>query len=363
MSVFVKGGFSLSYDKKSSFTNIATDYISSRIKRLSRSYGFRYRTFISVDYTSYQFYLSRESLDQVLPRVFAIFMDPEAIKDQELDYLKEGSTQRVLLNINRRSIKYPLISYFASRYSIYNAGRDGFIEDISSISEREFNDFIKCYFSANNIIVSFTGVKEKELPIQDARSYRPCFKNEHFYVNAIDKIGDNSVTDFSYYPSTRSGYIARMGFLSSACKGNSILYDVIAEIISRDDRIRSITESLDVQSNCYNRVGTLDLVFSGDNTNFSAGYFIQEISSLSKRLEEQDLKLAKEQILEDYYKKINDKASFSYLLARTQLLYGDHEKLMDYPKELEKIELKDIKRVLTNLSSSKYVYLFMKMGK
>ncbi len=363
MSIFVKGGFSLSYDKKSSFANIATDYTSSRIKRLSRSYGFRYRTSISVDYTSYQLYLSRASLDQVLPRVFAIFMDPEPIKDQELNYLKQGSTQRALSNINRRSIKYPLISYFASRYSIYNAGRDGFIEDISSISEREFNDFIKCYFSANNIIISFTGVKEKDLPIEDATSYRPCFKNEHFHVSTIDKIGDNSVTDFSYYPSKKYGFIARMGFLSSSCKDNSILYDVVAEIISRDDRIRSITESLDVQNNCYDKTGTLDLVFSGDKTNISSGYLIQEIFGLSKRLEEQEFDLAKKQILEDYYRKINEKDSFSYLLAKTQLLCGDHKKLIDYPKELEKIKLKDIKRVLAKLSSSQYVYLFMKMGK
>ena len=64
------------------------------------------------------------------------------------------------------------------------------------------------YFSANNIIVSFTGVK-KGVALK-TMSYN--LQERTFHVNAIDKLVIICYR-FSSCPSARSGYIARMGFL------------------------------------------------------------------------------------------------------------------------------------------------------
>jgi len=362
MNIFVKGGASLSFDKKSSFAGLAKDYMENRIKRLSRSYGFRYETKISWDYTAYSFYLSPSSLSYAVPKILNTFFDPEPLLVQELDYLKNGATQRALWNINRRQMQYPLISFFASRNSLYNAGFDGFIEDVSSVSAAEFNNFCKCYFSTNNIVISFSGVKEKDIPFNDAKIYRPCFKDENFETERFQQ-GGGPVVDFSYYQAAGTGFIARMGFLSSPCTTKSVLYDVVAEVLARNDKLSPATGSFYPRNNCYLNTGTIDLVFSGTSQDFSPGLVLKELLAYSQTLTEQDLKLAKESLVSDYYRSLSNKKEASYLLGRAEIVCKDHEKFLAYPHDVKKVSLKDVKRILKNLSSARYVYVLMKMGK
>lgn len=362
MNVFVKGGASLSFDKKSSFAGIAMDYMDTRIKRLSRSYGFRYKTKISWDYTSYTFYLSPSTFHYTVPKILSMFFDPEPLNEQELDYLKNGASQRALWNINRRQIKYPLISFLASRQSIYSAGFDGFMEDISSINDAEFNKFAKCYFSTNNTVISFTGIKEKQIPFEDAKIYRPCFKDENFEHQALEQ-GSGPASDFSYYQAPGMGFIVRMGFLSSPCGDKGILYDLVSELLSRDDKLSALAGSFYPRNNCYLNTGTLDLVFSGTDQEFNPGTVLKELGSLSATVSEAELELAKKGLVSSYYRSISSKEEFSYLLAKTEVLCRGYKKLLDYPSEVKKIKLSDVKSVLNGLSSSRYSYVFMKMGK
>ena len=362
MSVFVRGGAGLSFHKKSAFTSMAQDYASVRIKRLSRNYGFRYRTNISWDYVSYVFYLSPGSMKYSVPKIMSVFFNPEPINLEELNYLKNGVEQKSLWEMNRKAMLYPMVSFFTSRQSVYSAGFNGFLEDALSISDIEFNQFASCYFSTNNVVMSFAGVKEKNVPFDDAKIYKPCFKDESFEEQPF-VVSSTPNSDFSYYNAVGTGFVARVGFLSSPCREKSVVYDLITELAKEDDRINSIANSFYTQNNCYSKMGTIEFIFSGASTNFYAGTFIKELSGLTKRLDQASLDKAKENILSSYYSKMYSKEDKSYLLAKAEVTSGNYKELLDYPAILEKIDVTDIKKELKTLVGSTYASVFMKMGK
>ncbi len=362
MSVFVRGGASLSFNKKTAFVNMAQDYLTVRIKRLSRIYGFRYKTNISWDYTSYVFYLAPSSIKYCTPKIMSLFFYPDTLSIEELGYLKNGAEQKNLWTMNRKALLYPMLSFFAPRQSVYSTGFNGFTEDVMSISDSEFNDFAHCYFSVNNVIVSFAGLKEKDVPFEDAKIYKPCFKDERFDKQVFTP-SQTTVTDFSYYKTAEAGFVARLGFLSSSCKTKSILYDVVAELTERDDKINSLADSFYAQNNCYAQTGTIDFIFYGSNDDFYTGPFIKELLALSDKIDQNSLKAAKQALLNNYYSKTASKENLSYLLAKSELTCGDYKYLLDYPSVVKNTELNDVKKALKTLAESKYAYVFMKMGK
>lgn len=362
MSVFVRGGASLSYNNKTSFAAMAQEQSVVSIKRLSRIYGFRYRTNISWDYVSYVFYLQASSVKYSVPKILSLFFVPPFINQDQLNYLKNGVEQKNLWTMNRQTMLYPLLSFFAPRGSVYSPGFNGFLEDALSISTSEINTFSRCFFSANNLVVSFAGIKEKDIPLEDMKTYKPCFKDGSFKKQEfVASKSPNS--EFSYYKAMGSGFIARLGFIAPNCKKGSVLYDVIAELTERDDRINSLVDNFSSQNNCYSGTGTIDFIFSGAKINLTVDMFTKELIELSQRLEEVDLRSAKETLLAKYYFRLYSKEDLSYLLAKTEILCGNYKILMDYPSMLKKVSLEMVKQELLRLESSKHVYLFMKMEK
>ena len=362
MNVFVRGGASLSFNKKTAFVSMAQDYLTVRIKRLSRIYGFRYKTNISWDYTSYVFYLAPSSMKYSVPKIMSLFFYPDTLSVEELDYLKNGAEQKTLWTMNRKAMLYPLLSFFASRQSVYSAGFNGFVEDSMSISNSEFNEFAGCYFSTNNVVVSFAGLKEKDVPFEDAKIYKPCFKDERFDKQVFTP-SQTPVSEFSYYKTAEAGFVARLGFLSSPCKTKSVMYDIVAELAEGDDKINLLADSFYAQNNCYAQTGTIDFVFYGSSDYFYASSFIKEFLVLSDSVDKNSLNVAKQALINNYYSKIANKDDFSYLLAKAELTCGDYKYLLDYPTIIEGASLSDVKKVIKDLVGSKYAYVFMKMIK
>ena len=357
LTIFINGGAALLYNNKTSIVKLASDVLELRLKKLARTYDLKYKSTISWDYISYVFDLGERVQKQMLSSIIEAFLRTATTNDIELAYIKKGVEQKIIWEMNRRSELYPIISFLASRQSAFSWGFYGSIEDLKSISVDEYNKFEPCYFSPNNIVLIFSGVKYRDIPFKEVQGYKPRFKDSAFkYASFIG--ADRSYFATSYLKAN-SINVVRLCLVSVPCRAASYVYDVVSRILEQDEMLNSLSDGFYVQNKCNSLIGSMEFVFYGDRMPSKDDVF-KALYTSKNRVDEKMLDVAKQHLLEEYKVKSNNAAELSYIAGRAELLLGDAKRVFDYTDNIDSVSLVDVKKTLERLGSSNNAYILIR---
>jgi predicted Zn-dependent peptidase len=366
-SLLIKNGAALKFERKTSYPIVVFRLLNYRLQRLAKQYGFVVKGTFDWDYSNFLFYFPKGFLKNNASVLWDTVFDGNDVDSIELENIKSEALRVLKNGLNRKFSRMPMLSLMSHNSSLYSLGVYGNEEDLKSINEKEFSDFLKCYLNPLGTVFVITGSDKKTVQTvsKELEKKKPCFRDQRTYNEAIGSL-DISVRKTSYAKAAENNSVVRIGFPAVSCTTkNSLVYDLVQQLISDDKNLSSIGSSLYVSNNCYSSGGVIEVVIGGlkevDIDKVLEGVF-KNFSILSKNLNEGSLSLSKQNFLTKYSSVINKRDELALLTARASFLYGDLSFVLKYVDKVNDINLKEVRTVLASFTEENSYIVFIRLG-
>jgi predicted Zn-dependent peptidase len=355
VSLFIKNGATLKFDRKTSFPALAFRMLKYRLQRLAKAKGFVLKSEFNWDYSSFTFYFPKGFLEASSPSLWGEVFGQNEVEPIELENLKRDVLVSLRNDLNRKSSKAPMISLMSSNNSIYSFGPYGNEDDLASINEQDFNGFLRCYLNPLGAAIVISSVNKGELQTitKELEKNKPCFRDDR-YVNENTVSFNVPLRRINYIKANWENSVLRIGFPSVACSNkDSFTYDLVQQLINEDKGVVSIGKSIYVANNCYIGDGTLEIVIGGlkkADMNEAVDSVLKRLSMLGKSVDDNALSLAKKHLMKKYSNTLSRRDDLIPLIGKMELLYGSPDTILRYTDKIDAVKLYDIRRVLSGLT-------------
>lgn len=366
-SLLIKNGAALKFERKTSYPVIAFRLLNYRLQRLAKQYGFIAKGSFEWDYASFIFYFPKGFLKENSAVLWDAIFDGNDVDSIELENIKSDALRALKKGLNRKFSRMPMLSLMSPNNSLYSLGIYGNEEDLKSINEKEFSDFLKCYLNPLGAVLVVTGLDKRSVQTvsKELEKKKPCFRDQRTYSEAIGVL-DVPVRKISYAKSTENNSVVRIGFPSVSCTTkNALVYDLVQQLINDDKGFASIGSSLYVSNNCYSSGGVIEIIIGGlKETDIEKvlGSIFKRLSILSKNIDDNSLSLSKQKLLTKYSSVINKRDELALLTARAGLLYGDPSFVFKYVDKINDIKLNEAKKVLSGFTEGNSYIVLIRLG-
>jgi len=365
INIFLKNGSTLKFKNKTGLASVSQNLLVKQLKKVAQKTGFNFKTWLEWDYLSVTIYIPESISSTDLDEVISIIFGGGKIQEKELEDTKKTMLQMMKNSIARKYIDYPLASFMVHHSSIYSKGMIGDAEDIQSVTAKEIEDFMSCYYTINNSIVSVSDKKYFKRLRRILSKLKPCFKDTEYSVEKFATV-DLPRRIVRHVKSGRNYDAVRIGFLSNACdKKKNAVYDLVAQIIVHDPELVAMANYVYAENICYRGLGVFELNMSGPisrgNPDISVTKALLRLSELGSNIEELQVNNAKKELEKKYKKVLNDKDATLYALSKALVLCEDKKCFSEYLYTMKKTRIEDIKRVLHDFSEERSIKLFIKM--
>jgi len=357
VAVFLRGGSTLRYERRSGFPALAQEFLTSRINNVAKKNGFRYKTFLSWDYLAYVFYLTPELLEKDPKKLWSVVFSEHENNGIDLQNLKNKLSYSINKESKQKFIRYPIISLMVPYRNIYSLGLYGSEEDVSSITMSDLNAFLSCYSNPSNAVIVISGVKDINSVVRALEGYKPCSMSGKF-------IDDNKATfelpqkELHFVKSWKKSTVVRLGFKSSKCNSRlSVVYDIVADLIKRAPK------GINVFNDCYATNGVMEMVLNVEpgNEDDAVADVLKRISALSVSIDEKDLNKARQDLQNDYWQAVNNRENFVYLSGKAAIYAKGQSALFEYLEELGKVDLLEVKDAMKVFDQGNMCRITIKM--
>lgn len=362
IGLFFKHGSTLKFNKKTGFSALAQEVLSSRLKKLAKDIGFRYRAYLDWDYLYYTLYLPSDVSASDLFRIWSALYGDTTISDMDFAAYKGELGSLIKYEFDRKAINSSMIGFLSHHKSIYSIGKYGSVEDVNSIQKDEFNSFLRCYANPNNSIIVLSSKNYESIFKNSIASFKPCFMDERFsnesMVNFI--VPGRSV---AYLKSSKKNFTIRLGFPSVSCsRKESLVYDLISQLLIEDEVISSLSGQVYIENNCYLDKGVLEIVLANvkKDPDEIVTKLIQRLSFLSSSLDQSELINAKNDLNKMYSSILNDKESFISLIGKSYVYFGAYSDFINYKKRLDVLGPTEVRDALKTLNYENMFNLYLK---
>jgi predicted Zn-dependent peptidase len=363
VGVFLKNGGTLKFNKKSGFTALTQELVSSRLKKLSREMGFRYRSYLTWDYLAYLIYLPPDVKGDELARIWDAFYGDAKETDTDVNTGKNSVIYSIKRDMEQKVVSFPMISFMVGHRSLYSVGMHGSQEDVGSISTDEIKDFMRCYLNPNNSIIISAAESNIYKLTKGIDPFKPCFRDERFEDEGVANFNsaDRSV---NYLNSEKKIFIIRLGFPSNSCdRKENIIYDLAAEVLKQDTVISALSGQVKIVNHCYLNRGVLEVALTDvkKDADEITNRLLQRIKFLASNIDVESFNSAREGLDRNFWEAVDDKTSFVHLLGKAQISSGSYENLLDYTKKVKAITVPEIKEILKNISDENMYKMYIKL--
>jgi predicted Zn-dependent peptidase len=363
--IFLKNGASLKFKNKTGLASLAQEIIEKDLEKASQRIGFRFKTWLDWDYFSITLYLPKSINSLDLDDIISLVLGPKKISEQELADVQKEVLQRASESISRKYMDYQSISLMVHHSSIYSRSTIGNSEDIESVTADEIKDFMSCYCTVNNSILSVSGISKFKQLKKLLSGLKPCFKTTEYSVEKFATV-DLPRRIISHTKSDKKYEYVKISFPSNACEAKKNLsYDLLAQIIINDPEISSMARHVFAKNTCYKGLGVFEIdmsePMSKTDPESSVSKVFTRLSELSSSIEEAQLNYAKKELEKKYMDLLNNREDTLYALSKALVLCEDKRCFTEYLYNMEKIRVDDIKRILHYLSEDRSLKLFIKM--
>jgi hypothetical protein len=348
-ALFIKNGASLKFDRKTSFSAVAFRLLNYRLQRLAKKHGFIVKSEFTWDYSGFTFYFPKGYLEKNSSSLWNEIFGQNEVGSIELENLKRDVLRSLVNDLNRKFSKMPIISLMAPNSNAYSLGMYGSEDDLKSITEKEFNEFLKCYLNPLGATFIVSGISRSSLQLvsKEMGKNKPCFRDERFFNESINTF-NIPIRKMHYTKAGGDNTILRMGFPSVSCQNkDSFAYDIAQQIIADD------FNGAYVSHNCSVGGGTLEVIVGGlkkKDINETSDLVFGKLSLLGKNVDESKLLLAKQHIRKKYSNILSKRDELVFLIGKMNLLYGDPNSIINYVNKIDAVKLHEVRRVLSILT-------------
>lgn len=366
-SLLIKNGAALKFDKKTSFPVLAFKLLTYRLQRLAKEYGFVVHSSFDWDYSSFVFYFPKGFLENNSTALWDTVFSGNDVDSIELENIKRETLRALKRGLNRRFSKTPMLSLMSPNSSLYSLGLYGNEDDLKSITEKEFNEFLKCYLNPLGAIFVVTGLDKGSVQVlsKEFEKKKPCFRDQRFY-NEVVGLLDVPVRKINYVKATGNNSIARIGFPSASCNTEeALVYDLVQQLVSNDKGFSSIGRSLYISNNCSAGGGVIEIIIGGlKNTDMDQvlALVFKKLSIINKNVDENSVSLSKNKLTEKYLNMLSKRDELVVSVAKATFLYGDPNFVLKYADKIQKIKLQEIRKVLSELTERNSYIVLIRLG-
>lgn len=368
VSLFIKNGAALKFDRKTAFPAIAFRLLRYRLQRLAKAKGFLVTSEFNWDYSSFSFSLPKGSMDAYSFEIWAAIFDQNDVGPMELENIKREVLVSLREDLNRRSSKMSMMSLMSANNSVYSLGLYGNEDDLRSIDEKEFGDFLKSYLNPLGAVIVVSAVDKNVLKkiSRELEKKRPVFKDDRSMHELAGRF-DVPVRSISYVKANWKNVVLRMGFPSVKCSDKaSFAYDLVQQLITDDKTFAGIGNSIYVSNNCYIGGGNIEIVISGLkdlDANDAVTLVLKRLAVLGKSLDDKGLKSTKENLIRDYSNALSRSNSLVFLTGKMGVLYSTPEMVLKYMDSIKAVKPSEVKQALSGLKeNNSYVVIIRLEG-
>ena len=330
--------FSKEYEKRG-----ATGFNASTDKDITRYY-------VSLPKSEFEFWAESEA-DRIINPVMRQFY-------QERDVILEERKMRFENSPQGKMYENFLQNMFLTHS--YRNPLIGYEEDIRHLTATDVLNFQKKYYVPSNIVVAVVGDIDYEKDFEILESYfskLPIGKEIRRGVLKERKQEGERRVNFNYN--------ANRNILIAYHKPNyphkdDLIISVLTQILA-GSKISPLYTKLVKESKCASYVGDDEgpgsaypnyvgfyIVPNGTCTDEQIIKIYDEVIAnfKEKGFTNEDLKIAKKNILTSTIAVLNSNEALAKMLAETKLLYGNHKVMLDWMEGLKKVSLADLKRIL-----------------
>jgi len=354
-SLLIKNGAALKFDRKTSFSVLAFKLLNYRLQRLAKEYGFIVRGTFDWDYSCFTFYFPKDFLKNSSAALWEAVFSHNDVDSIELENLKRDTLRALKKQLNRKFSKMPMLSLMSPNSSIYSLGLYGNEEDLKSITEKEFSDFLTCYLNPLGAIFVVSGLEAAYVQTlsKELEKEKPCFRDQRFFSEAVGVL-DVPVRKINYAKANGSNALVRIGFPSVSCNAKeSHVYDLIQQIITEDEGLLSIGQSLYVSNNCTSAGGVMELLIGGlkkTDIDQVLELVFNRLSMLSKNIDDNLISTSKQKLVSKYFNLLSKRDELVALTARMSLLYGDPNSVSKDVDKINDVKLYEVRKTLSELT-------------
>jgi len=366
-SLLIKNGASLKFDRKTSFPALAFKFLDSRLQHLAKEYGFIVKGAYYWDYSNFIFYFPKGFLEKNSKTLWSTIFDHNEVDSIELENIKREILRALKKDLNRKFSRMSVLSLMSPNSSIYSLGMYGSEEDIKSITEKEFNDFLKSYVNPLGAIFVVTGLDNGPLDLvsKELEKKHPFFRDQRFN-NEVVTTFNVPVRKINYARSGGNNSIVRLGFPAVSCTAkDSFVYDVLQQLLSDDHGFFALGRSLYVSNNCSLGGGTMEIIIGGlkqTDTGKILDFVFKRLLLLSKNIDEDSITLSKQKLIEKYNAVLSKRDDLVTFVSRASLLYGDPTFVFKYRERVNDVKISEVKKILSKLSEQNSYTVLIKLG-
>ena len=365
-TLFIKNGAALKFDRKTSFPALAFRLLSYRLERLAKAEGFIVRSEFTWDYSAFILYLPKGYLEQNSSSLWTAVFGQNEVDSIELENLKRDVLKSLKKDLNRKYSKMPLVSLMSPNNSIYSLGLYGNEDDLSSINEKEFNEFLRCYLNPLGMVFVSSGLSKTALQYvsKELERNKPCFRDDRFFSEMLTTSG-LAIKKVNYAKASGNNTVLRIGFPSASCSDKStVVYDLLGRLISRDKQISSIGRTVYAYNNCYVGGGIFEIIIGGTKTTDVEDLLnlvLKRLSILGKNLDDTALVASKNDVKGSYRDILNKRDTLLFLIGQAKLFYGDPKAVLKYMDSIDGVKLYEARKVLTGLKENRSYCVMIKL--
>jgi len=366
-SLLIKNGAALKFNRKTSFPVLAFKLLNNRLQRLAKEYGFVVKSSFDWDYSCFVFYFPKGFLKDNNTVLWDTIFSRNEVDSIELENIKMDVLRLLKKDLNRKFSRMSLLSLMSPNSSVYSLGVYGNEEDLKSITENEFAEFLKCYLNPLGAVFVVTGLDKSSIQVvsKELEKKKPCFRDQKSYVEALNSL-NVPVRKINYTKASGSNSVVRIGFPSASCTAKeSFTYDLVQQLINDDKGFSSLGWSIYVSNNCTVAGGVIEIVIGGlkkaDIDQILKQVF-KMFSALSKNIDDNSMSLSKERLATKYADRISKREELVLLTARTSFLYGDPDFVFKYIKKINDVKLYEVRKVLSELTERNSYIVLIRMG-
>jgi len=366
-SLLIKNGAALKFDRKTSFPALAFRLLNYRLQRLAKEYGFVVKSTFDWDYSCFVFYFPKGFLKHNSNVLWDTVFNHNDVDSIELENIKRDTLRALRRELNRKFSKMPMLSLMSPNSSIYSLGIYGNEEDLKSITEKEFSDFLKCYFNPLGAVFVVTGLDNSTVQVisKELEKEKPCFRDQRFYSETIGSL-DVPVRKINYEKATGSNAVVRIGFPSANCATkDALVYDLVQQLINDDKGFSSIGRSLYVSNNCSAGGGVIEVIIGGlkkPDIEQVLDIVFKRLSVLSRNIDDNSISLSKQKLTRKYIDMLSKRDELAALTAKTSFLYSDPSFVFKYTDKINDIKLYEVRKVLSDLTERNSYTVLIRLG-
>ncbi len=317
--------------------------------------------YTSHDVTAYYEIFPPYSLETVIKlesdRMSSLLLDPESFEAERKVIMEERRVSTDNDPVGKMEEVLEALAFFNSPYRWPVIG---WMEDIKRISRKEMFDYYRSRYAPNNAIIFVVG---------DVRTRQVYDLIEKYYGNILAQpLEPDPDIEEPSQKGERIGYVRMEASLEAFLIGykvpsmfhpDSYALSLLSIILSSGESClfeKELVYEENLASSYYTyyypRVSTtLFYIFVEVAPGKKLKRAQEKVEKILERIKREgvsarNLKKAKNRYLMGFYKNFETASGLANLLGRTQFFYGDWRKIYDFPGEMEKVTVEQIREVI-----------------